>query len=87
MYDPIRKKGHKIDDDNQQNEEGGNNRVHYPSDPHDQRHAFTESQSGMNSDPWIDEDDRVKNFYVTTNALYDKIRLPKTIKISNPEHG
>ena len=37
--------------------------------------------------PWKDEEDRVANYYVTTNPLYHNTPLPKIIKIKNPREG
>ena len=36
---------------------------------------------------WTDDDDRIANFYITTNPDYNKIPLPKTIKILNCQPG
>ena len=40
-----------------------------------------------NEEPWTDEDDRVANFYITTNPEYNKKKLPNIIKISNTKDG
>ena len=37
--------------------------------------------------PWKDEEDRIANFYITTNPDYGGIGLPKIIKINNPQPG
>ena len=37
--------------------------------------------------PWDDDEDRITNFYVTANPLYNRIRLPQIIKIKNPHPG
>ena len=36
---------------------------------------------------WIDEEDRIANYYITINPDYDRIRLPKIIKIKDPQPG
>ena len=36
---------------------------------------------------WTDDDDRIANFYITTNPEYNEKRLPKTIKIMNCQPG
>ena len=38
-------------------------------------------------DPWEDEEDRVTNYYITTNPEYNDIPLPKIIKLTNPKDG
>ena len=38
-------------------------------------------------DPWEDEEDRVTNYYVTTNPEYNYIPLPEIIKLTNPKDG
>ena len=37
--------------------------------------------------PWIDEEDRLANFYITTNKIYNKKRLPDYIKLINCQPG
>ena len=39
------------------------------------------------TDPWIDDDERRANFYITTNPDYNYIRLPQFIKLKNPRPG
>ena len=51
-------------------------------------HKSTEKETSQNnSDPWIDDDDRIANFYVTGNLKYDHIPLPKIIKLKNCNPG
>ena len=74
MYDPI-SKAKKIKEEEENSE------------------AKTTSSEEDSSDdteihiPWRDEDDRIANFYVTTNSDYDRIRLPQTIRIIDPQPG
>lgn len=44
----------------------------------------TNTQSDV---PWKNEDDRISNFYITTNSAYDYKRLPKFIKLGNCQPG
>ena len=67
MYDPIRNKSHKEYDNNQQNVEDGDK-------------CDDTNTTEVNNALWIDEEDRIANFYITTNPDYDLIRLPKIIK-------
>ena len=74
MYDPIRNKSHKEYDNNQQNVEDGDK-------------CDDTNTTEVNNALWIDEEDRIANFYITTNPDYDLIRLPKIIKIKDPQPG
>ena len=49
--------------------------------------AESNENGEANEDPWKDEEDRMANFYITTNPKYDNIRLPKFIKLKNPRDG
>ena len=40
-----------------------------------------------NENPWKDEEDRIANFYITTNSLYNHKRLPNIIKIKDCQPG
>ena len=37
--------------------------------------------------PWTDDEDRIANFYITTNENYNKKRLPDFIKLTNCQPG
>ena len=37
--------------------------------------------------PWTDEEDRLANFYITTNPIYNQIRLPEIIKLRDCQPG
>ena len=37
--------------------------------------------------PWTDEEDRLANFYITTNPIHNQIRLPETIKLKDFQPG
>ena len=47
------------------------------------------NQSEQSDDdiPWKDEEDRLANFYITTNENYNKKRLPDFIKLTNCQPG
>ena len=47
----------------------------------------TKCETLTDQDPWTDEEDRVANFYITTNPNYNKKRLPNIIRISNTRDG
>ena len=53
----------------------------------DEENSMNTEQSETSNEPWVDEEDRIANFYITTNPLYNQNRLPKTIKIRNPMEG
>ena len=72
MYDPISSRSKKIDEENQENEEEAN-----------ENNASQKEKEAKSGDPWNDEEDRIANFYITTNPKYDKIPLPKIIKIKH----
>ena len=36
---------------------------------------------------WKDEEDRVANYYITGDKMYDQIPLPKIIKLKNCSDG
>ena len=45
------------------------------------------NEQNEGDDPWEDDEDRVTNYYVTTNPEYNDIPLPKIIKLTNPKDG
>ena len=53
----------------------------------EQENEMDTEQSETSNDPWVDDEDRIANYYITTNPLYNGIPLPKTIKIRNPMEG
>ena len=71
MYEPFTRKKLKKEDEENMNEQK----------------ATEKETSQNNSDPWVDDDDRVANFYVTGNPKYDHMRLPKIIKLKNCNPG
>ena len=71
MYDPIRRKSQDEDQDNSASSQ----------------QKATNSQTSTNKEPWTDEEDRVANFFITTNPDYNKKKLPNIIKISNTGDG
>ena len=96
MYDPIRGKigkkdrdynqnekvpGTLVDDSNETDDEENNNETE------EEKNEADRSKQETSNDPWIDEEDRVANFYITTNPKYNRTRLPRIIKIRNPQEG
>ena len=81
MYDPIRRKVDKKDEDPQDNEEN----VAESSKQSTEQHCIN-TLSDVTDVPWEDDEDRL-NYYITTNRAYDHIRLPQTIKIQDPKEG
>jgi hypothetical protein len=39
------------------------------------------------NNPWVDEEDRLANYFITTNPMYNRIRLPEIIKIKDCQPG
>ena len=85
MYDPIRGKVGDKEGDHKQDEEVENSAPDAVTE--EQESTADTSNSDMSQDPWKDEEDRRANFYITTNPLYNEIRLPRFIKIRNPQEG
>ena len=46
-----------------------------------------DSSNQETDEPWIDDDDRVANYFITTNPKYDYIPLPQYIKLKDPQDG
>ena len=40
-----------------------------------------------NDDPWVDDEDRIANYFITANPDYHYVPLPQYIKIKNPTPG
>ena len=83
MYDPMRRRNTEENEQREDSEEEDSNND--TDGPEKQQSGNTESTKS--DSPWIDEEDRVANFYITTNRDYDGIRLPNTIKIRDPKVG
>ena len=79
MYDPISGRKSKKDD-----EELSNN---IESDTNESIEIENDSSNQGTDDPWIDDDDRVANYFITTNPKYDYIPLPQYIKLKDPQDG
>ena len=71
MYDPIRRRSKEEDQEE-------------PTNSHSQSQNI-ESQN--NEEPWADDEDRVANYYITTNPNYNRKKLPKIIKINGAKEG
>ena len=89
LYQPIRgKKAKEEQDVKPNNEEEDNDNV---EDNFKTKYGKGGQSEGMNEpqeiDPWEDDEDRIANFYVTANTMYNRIRLPKIIKIKDPYPG
>ena len=78
MYDPLRRKSNQDEEDVE--EENIDNETE-TSETHQS------AQAGKTNQPWTDEEDRIANYYITTNRNYDGIPLPKTIRIKDPKIG
>ena len=78
MYDPKSKKKSKDIEDIDSNSEDtdGNEAMETAED------GNTSSESI--SDPWLDDEDRVANFFITTNPDFKYTPLPQYIKLKNP---
>ena len=89
MYDPIRRKTSKINEDSRHSKED-NQDINIDIDTAENNgneEADNAEKSNTTNDLWEDEEDRVANYYITTNLLYNHIRLPNTIKIKNQKEG
>ena len=76
MYDPIRRRRKELIQYEESDVLHNSNQDHNDDDNDEE-----------NNHPWKDEEDRVANFYVTTNPQYHNTPLPKIIKIKNPREG
>ena len=47
----------------------------------------TDIINGATQEPWIDDEDQVANYYITTNPKFKLKKLPKIIKINNTRGG
>ena len=73
IFDPISSRSKKIEEDDRIEEN---------------QNYVAQRNEVINSDiPWKDEEDRISNFYITGNPDYDKVPLPKIIKIKDPLPG
>jgi hypothetical protein len=79
MYDPITGKKLKKNED-----EIANN---IDIDTNESIEIENDSSNEGTDDPWIDDDDRVANFFITTNPKFDYIQLPQYIKLKDPKDG
>ena len=79
MFDPFKAKKK---EDNESEED------HDKEDEEKDNYDKEDEENGDNpNDPWIDDDERISNFDITTNPTYNYIRLPQFIKLKNPKPG
>ena len=77
MYDPITRKKQKKED-----EDGSI--MDIDTDEIDRNgNVSTDSTD----DPWVDDEDRIANYFITANPDYHYVPLPQYIKIKNPNPG
>ena len=82
MYDPIRR------NKSFQEENGFDDDINIDSTrTHESETELCNSDSSEDNDPWEDEEDRVANYFITTNPKYDYVRLPRFIKLKDPQEG
>jgi hypothetical protein len=81
MFDPIRKNKSSKED------EMSNNQNIDKAETDESEMELCNSDVSSGDDPWEAEEDRVANFYITTNPNYDRIPLPRFIKLKNPKEG
>jgi hypothetical protein len=89
MYQPIRgkKSGKEEDFKTCKETENVDNMDVDDNEDKDNDEQNNNADTERNDDPWKDEEDRVANFYITTNQQYNYIRLPNFIKLKNPKDG
>ena len=74
MFEPVRgrnKKENVIEESSDEEEDSQN----------------TDNNFDSNNTPWKDEEDRVANFYITTEEKYNHLRLPNYIQINDCQPG